>query len=84
MRLPASVQMIWSRPGPTPISTIGTPRKSLDEVEVVARVLRQVVEGARAGDVLGPAGELAVLGLGLVQDRLVVGELVERAPSGPR
>ena len=27
-RRPASVQMIWSRPGPTPMSEIGTPTKS--------------------------------------------------------
>ena len=48
-----------------------------DEVQVVARGLRQVGRRAALGDVLAPAVELDVLAAGVVQDRLVVGEVGE-------
>ena len=48
-----------------------------DEVEVVARRGRQVGRAAAVADLLVEAGQLLVDGLGGVQDRLVVGEVVE-------
>ena len=56
----------------------------LDEAEVVARGLRQVLEAAGARDVLVPTRQLGVGARDLVQDRLVVGELAEACALGPR
>ena len=43
---PSRVQMICSRPGPTPTSTIGTPTASAMKSQVVAGRGRQVARGA--------------------------------------
>src|SRR3954452_24165633 len=48
-----------------------------DVREVVARRLREVLQRAALGQVLGPAGQLLVLRLGRVKHRLVVGEVDE-------
>ena len=74
--------MTWSRPGPTPMSAIGTPTKSDDELQVVARGRRQVRLLAAVGEVLAPAGHLDVLAGGVVEHRLVVGEVVELRALG--
>src|SRR5687768_18447914 len=49
----------------------------LDEGEVVARLLRQVGLGTAVADLGLEARQLLVLGDGVVDDRLVVGEVVE-------
>src|SRR5439155_14808579 len=54
-----------------------------EEAKVVARVLRQLRLTAAVADVLRPSRQLEVLGLDVMQDRLVVGERVERRALGP-
>ena len=76
-RSASPIQITWSRPGPTPTRRTGTPACSRDEVEVVARLARQVGLAAAVADVVVEARELLVLGVGRVEDRLVVRELVE-------
>src|SRR5919197_3924554 len=49
-----------------------------DEAQVVARSRGEVAGVARGADVLAPAGQLGVLADRVVQNRLVVGERVER------
>src|SRR5581483_5830643 len=53
-----------------------------DELDVLARLAGQLGEAAAAADVALEAGQLLVLGDGAVQDRLVVGELLEHGALG--
>src|SRR5512132_4253938 len=52
------------------------------ELDVVARVLRQVLPGLAVAEVLGPAGELLVHGLGVVEVGLQQRELVQQLAAG--
>ena len=55
-----------------------------DRLEVVAGLAAAGRIAAAVADIRLEAGELLVLGLGRVQDRLVVGELVEQRALGRR
>ena len=52
---PPSAQITWSRPGPTPTSSTGTPTNSEMNCEVVARRRRAGRDRAAVADVLAPA-----------------------------
>src|ERR1700722_2017606 len=53
-----------------------------DELEVFAGPIRQVGHRAALAEVLLPASQLGQLGGRVVEDRLVVGEVVELRPVG--
>src|ERR1700677_231928 len=69
-------------PGPNPEQRHGRADLLGDELEVLTRGLGQVGVGAALAEVLLPAAQLGELGGGVMQDRLVVGEVLDLRSLG--
>jgi len=87
--MPGSVRTSCSRPGPNPTSVTGVPNLLGDELQVLARLVRELRERAAFVEVLArvevflPPAHLAQLRGGVVQHGLVVGGVVEHRSVGP-